>query len=175
MLAFESLLRKFPKVTGSVLGMSIGTGISVAILMTSVSASAMPIVAFGDSLSDTGNDIIFTAGIIPPPAFYFKGRFSNGPVWLDQLGAELGSSVNPALNGGSNYAYGSARVTISPDVPSMSVQANAFLTTKAATGADPNSLYVVLGGANDVRDALGSANPIAAVTTAAQQLAGIVD
>ena len=90
MLAFGSLLRKFPKAECSILGMSLGTGISAAILMTSVSAGAMPIVAFGDSLSDTGNVAIVTNGAVPPPAFYFNGRFSNGPIWLDQLGAALG-------------------------------------------------------------------------------------
>src|SRR4051812_32049883 len=148
MLAFESLLRKFPKVTGSVLGMSIGTGISVAILMTSVSASAMPIVAFGDSLSDTGNDIIFTAGIIPPPAFYFKGRFSNGPVWLDQLGAELGSSVNPALNGGRKYSYCSARVPNSPGGPRQSGPGEGLLPPKNATRGGPHFPFPLFGGAH---------------------------
>ena len=110
----------------------------------------------------------------PPPAFYFDGRFSNGPIWLDKLGAALGSAVDPALAGGSNFAFGGARVATSPDVPSLQTQANAFLSTTAITGADPNSLYVVYGGVNDVRDALVSADPVAAVTTAAQQVAGIV-
>ena len=170
MLAFRSLLRKSPKPMRSILGMSI----SVGILMTSVSAGAMPIVAFGDSLSDTGNVAILSGGVIPPPAFYFDGRFSNGPIWLDKLGAALGSAVDPALAGGSNFAFGGARVATSPDVPSLQTQANAFLSTTAITGADPNSLYVVYGGVNDVRDALVSADPVAAVTTAAQQVAGIV-
>jgi outer membrane lipase/esterase len=57
----------------------------------------------------------------------------------------------------------------------LRIQANAFLSRTAATGADPDSLYVVYGGGNDVRDAIGSANPIAAITSAAQELAGIVD
>ena len=143
--------------------------------MTSASAGAMPIVSFGDSLSDTGNVAILTDGAVPPPAFYFDGRFSNGPILLDQLGAALGSAVDPSLGGGGNFAFGSARVATSPFVPSLRAQANAFLNVTAATGADPGSLYVVYGGANDVRDAIGSADPIAAVTTAAQQLAGIVE
>jgi outer membrane lipase/esterase len=159
----------------SILGMSMSTGISLGILMTSVSASAMPIVAFGDSLSDTGNVAILNDGAIPPPAFYFNGRFSNGAIWLDQLGAALGSGVDPSLGGGGNFAFGSAQVGSSQFVPSLRDQANTFLSGTAATGADPGSLYVVFGGSNDVRDALGSADPIAAVTTAAQQVAGIVD
>ncbi|HYI70287.1 MAG TPA: SGNH/GDSL hydrolase family protein, partial [Skermanella sp.] len=142
--------------------------------MTSVSAGAMPIVAFGDSLSDTGNVFIGTNGIVPPPDYYFNGRFSNGPILLDQLGAALGSAVDPFLGGGSNFAFGSARVTASPSVLSLRLQTDTFLDVTAVTGADPTALYVVYGGGNDVRDAIGSADPIAAITTAAEQLAGIV-
>jgi phospholipase/lecithinase/hemolysin len=170
MLAFTSLLRKSSKTARPILGVSLGA----AILMTSVSAGAMPIVAFGDSLSDTGNVFIGTNGIVPPPDYYFNGRFSNGPILLDQLGAELGSAVDPVLGGGTNFAFGSARVTASPSVPSLRLQTDAFLDVTAATGADPTALYVVYGGSNDVRDAIGSADPIESITTAAQQLAGIV-
>ena len=38
---------------------------------------------FGDSLSDNGNLVIFAA---QPPPPYFGGRFSNGIVWVEQLG-----------------------------------------------------------------------------------------
>jgi outer membrane lipase/esterase len=171
MLACGSLLRKFPKAECAILG----TSLSTVILMTSASAGAMPIISFGDSLSDTGNVAILSNGTVPPPAYYFEGRYSNGPIWLDQLGAALGSAVDPSLSGGENLAFGSARVATSPFVPSLRVQADAFLNVTAATGADPGSLYVVYGGVNDVRDAIGSADPVAAVTTAAQQLAGIVE
>jgi phospholipase/lecithinase/hemolysin len=170
MLALTSLLRKSSRAAYPVLGVSLGA----AILMTSVSAGAMPIVAFGDSLSDTGNVFIGTNGIVPPQDYYFNGRFSNGPILLDQLGAALGSAVDPFLGGGSNFAFGSARVTASPSVPSLRLQTDAFLNATSATGADPTALYVVYGGGNDVRDAIGSADPIGSITTAAQQLAGIV-
>jgi outer membrane lipase/esterase len=170
MLACGSLLRKFPKAERLILGASLGT----VILMTSASAGAMPIIFFGDSLSDTGNVSILSGGAVPSPAFYFEGRYSNGPILLDQLGAALGSAVDPSLDGGGNFAFAGARVAISPFVPSLRVQANTFLDATAATGADPGSLYFVYGGANDIPDAIGSADPIAAVTSAAQQLAGIV-
>lgn len=173
MLAFTSLRRKSRQAASSFPGISLGIGIA-AVLLTSASAGAMPIVAFGDSLSDTGNVSILTDGAIPPADYYFDGRFSNGPIWLDRVGAALGGTVDPVLGGGTNFAFGAARVTELPLVPSLRVQTNAFLNATSATGADPTALYVVYGGGNDVRDAIGSADPIGTITTAAQQLVGIV-
>jgi outer membrane lipase/esterase len=66
------------------------------------------IVAFGDSLSDTGNDFILSGGTSPATP-YFQERFSNGPIWLDQLAIKLGvAGPGPSLSGGTNYAYGGA-------------------------------------------------------------------
>ena len=55
------------------------------------------IVSFGDSNSDTGNVFNLT-GSRWPPSPYYLGRFSNGPVWVEQLG----------ISNLINYAYGSA-------------------------------------------------------------------
>jgi phospholipase/lecithinase/hemolysin len=46
---------------------------------------------FGDSLSDTGRN---------PPAStnYYDGRYSNGPLWVEYLSAQLGLSYNPSNN-----------------------------------------------------------------------------
>jgi phospholipase/lecithinase/hemolysin len=55
------------------------------------------IVIFGDSLSDNGNVYAITNETYPIPS-YWKGRFSNGRNWVDQLD----------LSGISDYAYGSA-------------------------------------------------------------------
>ena len=41
------------------------------------------IIVFGDSLSDNGNLALFAA---QPPPPYFGGRFSDGIVWVEQLG-----------------------------------------------------------------------------------------
>ncbi|TCV92340.1 thermolabile hemolysin [Luteibacter rhizovicinus] len=47
------------------------------------------IVAFGDSLSDSGN--VFNASLWKlPGASWFAGRFSNGPVWVEHLAAKTG-------------------------------------------------------------------------------------
>ena len=54
------------------------------------------IYVFGDSLSDSGR--LFAATQIPPPPYY-QGRFSNGPIWIDYLGALPGfSAYQPEMN-----------------------------------------------------------------------------
>jgi len=106
---------------------------------------------FGDSLSDTGNVNILTGGVPFPP--YYPGHFSNGPVWVETLAANLGLSANPALGGGTNFAFGGA-VTGAPftsSVPTLTQQVNDYYLTGTSGVADPNALYVVWGGGNDVR------------------------
>ena len=42
------------------------------------------LIVFGDSYCDVGNIFLATGGA-EPPAPYFAGRFSNGPIWLDHV------------------------------------------------------------------------------------------
>ncbi len=65
------------------------------------SAAAGSLYSFGDSLSDTGN-LFKLIGYPPPP--YSKGRFSNGPVWVQYMPALSGLSFSSA----SDYAIGGA-------------------------------------------------------------------
>lgn len=51
--------------------------------------------AFGDSLSDTGRNPATPAGS------YYNGRWSNGPLWVEYLSADLGL----AYNASNNFAY----------------------------------------------------------------------
>lgn len=133
---------------------------------------------FGDSLSDTGNALVLTGGALPV-APYFTGRFSDGPVWVEYLATAIGHSdaAKANLAGGNNYAIGGARVAAG--ATSVLAQIGSFSSTHAV--ADPNALYVVVAGGNDMRDAR-SGNPAnigaAAVAatdslkTAISQLAG---
>lgn len=105
---------------------------------------------FGDSLSDTGNLYTLTGGI--PLAPYDSGRFSNGPNWVDTLAANLGLASTAALQGGTNFAWGGAPTgaPFASSVPTLTQQVATYL---GGTGgfADPNGLYVVFGGGNDIR------------------------
>ncbi len=144
-----------------------------ALLLATVSApvTAAPfgnIYFFGDSLSDTGNDFILSSvvhasdpsfPIVPAPAGYNNGRFSNGPVYSEQLAARLGLDLLPSRLGGTNYAYGGARSgsVIVPGSLSFAQQVEQYVT--AAPAADANALYVLFVGSNDVEDILGGAAP----------------
>ena len=108
---------------------------------------------FGDSLVDAGNVFAARGGTIPPAALgYFEGRFTNGYNYVDYLGRHIDGRVTEAsLTGGNNFAYGGARVvgdTVDA-IPDLELQLAAW---KAANGgvADPNALYVLNAGANDV-------------------------
>ncbi len=126
---------------------------------------------FGDSLSDTGNAFIATGGLVnptqatPPSPPYFPGRFSNGPIWVDDLAQKLNVNLIPFLALSSpdptasiNFAVGGATTgelnafVPSPPFPPSGLQAQikTFTSLKAAgLPADSNALYTVLAGGND--------------------------
>lgn len=132
-----------------------------ALLFAASPSSAGPftgIVAFGDSLSDAGNDFLATDGAIPAPP-YVGGHFSNGPTWVEDLAQNLGlGTLRPSLAGGLNFAFGGAVTgnavpgSISP-VPNITQQVGLFLS--ATGGVAPGSnLYTVWIGSNDVYQAV---------------------
>lgn len=118
---------------------------------------------FGDSLSDTGNLSTLTGGANPGTAQpYDNGRYSNGKLWIEGLAAGLGlaNDAAPALLGGNNYAFAGARTGPAGSPPGLLAQAAGLWGTgyapwglPAHLSADPNALYVVVGGGNDMRDA----------------------
>jgi len=137
---------------------------SVLLLTFTGSASAIPftnLYNFGDSFSDTGNLTFISGGALPPPP-YASGRvtsnFSNGDagkVWFDSVASQLGFSSLNSLNGGNNYAFAGARTGGAP--PSATVVPNLLAQTQMFLGdvggvADPNALYSIWGGGNDIRD-----------------------
>lgn len=104
---------------------------------------------YGDSLSDNGNLFAATGA---PPAPYFDGRFSNGPVAVEQLATLLGSPLNDFAWGGAttgigNQADGGTQTTPGlAHLPGMLAQLAGAPVPPALI---PSSLFVVWGGAND--------------------------
>lgn len=127
--------------------------------------AAMPAVAqafsferayvFGDSLSDVGQLSNATFGFFPPVGpdpsrpYYFDGRFSNGPLWVEYLAPKLGIS-NPAIN----FAFAGANTNDqNTAIPGLSIfpglrQQVAVFTTNPPP-VDPNALFIIWAGAND--------------------------
>jgi len=109
------------------------------------------LVAFGDSTTDTGN-VFIGSGFTIPPAPYFNGRFSNGPVWIEQFASARGLPIpTPSLAGGGNYAFGGARTGSGLAlgvIPNVQTQIGLYLTDSLGV-ADPTALYVIAAGGND--------------------------
>jgi phospholipase/lecithinase/hemolysin len=141
-----SMLRRVRAIPSMLIAASIAMGTVVSPADGEISR----MFAFGDSLSDTGNVFIATGGAIPAPP-YFEGRFSNGPVWVEQLAARLGiDPPGPFLDGGTNYAWGGAEsgpgFTFGV-IPNTDEQIIDYL----GSGGEPQSddLFVLFAGANN--------------------------
>jgi len=114
------------------------------------------VTVFGDSLVDAGNLFIANGGTRPDAALgYFENRLTNGYDYPDLLSLDLfGVPTTPSLLGGSNYAFAGARIMDTGDsIPDLEAQLGAF----QASGADidPNGLYILNLGGNDVFGAKG--------------------
>jgi phospholipase/lecithinase/hemolysin len=118
------------------------------------------IYAFGDSLTDVGNIYAYTS-VATPPAFpaapYVNGQFSNGNVWVQDLAKDLGlAPLTPSLLGGTDYAWGGAETSVEPWNLPTSAAGSDLLTGQlpmfeaAHATADPNALYTIWIGSNDL-------------------------
>lgn len=117
------------------------------------------IVAFGDSLSDNGNIYSMTQKaskaipmipIIPKNPPYYDGRFSNGPVWLEDLAVAMdvpltdhaygGSWAEPLLDSGLVFPF------------SLGMQVNMYMVENVLDYHQADHLFVIWTGANDYID-----------------------
>src|SRR6185312_3936063 len=125
---------------------------AVALAITGSAAAAQfdAVVVFGDSLSDNGN--LSYAEELP----FAPTRFTTNPGLeaIEHVSDYYGIALTPSLLGGTDFAFGGAGLINNapgtpPTVPLLSQQLQMYL---GATGgkADPNALYAIWGGANDV-------------------------
>ena len=151
---------------------------SLAFMSAAARAATSPydaIYVFGDSYCDVGNIYTATKGATPAPPYY-NGRFSNGPIWIDHVASAWGLPLKASLLGGTDYAFGGAYVTIPENVPdsippSVPQQVALYLSS-VNNHADPNALYVIEGGGNDIL-AASAANNVPVETLAFQIALGI--
>jgi len=141
------------------------------------------LIVFGDSLSDPGNAYLLTGQLSVPPytlipdAPYAVGdkHFSNGSTWAEVLakGLQLGSGpayADPVAF--SNFAVGGGRARSVTGVD-LSDQVGLYLSSHGGT-ADPDALYAIMIGGNDIRDAIVAFQADPSGTTSAQILQSAV-
>jgi outer membrane lipase/esterase len=165
-------------------------------------SSDLPLVVFGDSISDSGNafsaihtnatppDFGLNAFLVPQAPYAMGGHhFTNGNTWIEQLAMRfgIGRSTLPAFASANphamNFAVATARARVTPCNPaaafcnpSLAFEIAAFLQ-KTGGVAPPGTLYVIQIGANDVRDALDLAftDPVGAAQVLASAAQAIAD
>lgn len=124
-------------------------------LLFSAMVAASPlkgIVVFGDSLSDNGNLWEYMQRQIPQSPPYYKGHFTNGPVWIELLTkAYYPQGAEKHLE---DYAFGGAGILSEADddedspVFTLRKELDAYFISHDDK-ADADRLYVVWIGANN--------------------------
>jgi len=136
-------------------------------------------VFFGDSLTDSG----YYRPLLPASVQPVTGKFTTNPgwVWAEYVADYYGTNAAPNGNGqtGDNYAIGGARVAAT-NPPSalgvalpMTTQVSNYLAANGGK-ANPNALYTVWGGANDLFAIQAGAPVQATIASAVTAQVGIV-
>jgi len=129
-----ALFAKHPKPAEGFLKKAVsGLFLLLMFALCSVAHGYTALVAFGDSYTDTGN-----APSSPPD--YWNGRFSNGPLWVEDLSQTLGFSYNAA----NNYAVSG----------SESDELGLALAKFPGTGDSANVLFAIWSDNNDIANHL---------------------
>ncbi|MGE5097577.1 MAG: autotransporter domain-containing protein [Betaproteobacteria bacterium] len=133
---------------------------TAATVPSSEAAQFSGVFVFGDSLSDAGFYRPFLLGLgLPPSVVSQLGRFTTNPdpVWSELVSQFYGFTPAPSnTSGGNIFAQGGARVgSPSTSTPPgfaqrpVSTQINEYLAASGGA-ADPNALYGIWVGANDL-------------------------
>ena len=105
------------------------------------------IVVFGDSMSDNGNLYEYLKHQLPSSPPYYDGRFSDGPVWIENIAKMYYPTQTTAHL--LDYAFGGAGIAEDDDVLfTLNREMQSYLLAHQQQ-ADKNSLYVVWIGANN--------------------------
>lgn len=151
--------------------------VSVALCLTAHAQNYSQVVVFGDSLSDTGNlaKQINDNPVVSAFVGAAHNSFTTNPdtTWADVFASAYGLSAMPNNNGaltGTNYAVGGAKSQNNDtmafgmiSIPSVRQQVDYHLNANNQK-ADPNALYVVWVGANDLFEASKKSSALEVLT-----------
>ena len=136
--------------------LNLSAALAFTVTATAFADTFSTVAVYGDSLSDNANLYKLSSGTVPPSPPYDNGRYSNGPLAVEQLASKLGlpladfafggatSGVGNEGDGGTQTAFGRL------GLPGMfaelaSAPSKALLASPLASSA----LFVVSGGADD--------------------------
>ncbi|KAF2671189.1 GDSL-like Lipase/Acylhydrolase [Microthyrium microscopicum] len=112
------------------------------------------LVVFGDSFTDNGNGSYTITNGTWPLAVYDQGRFSNGPVWAENVASNLSIPLYDYAYGGATTSnvlvqgYTGAKSDVA--VPGIAEQVDSFLKTNNTSISFETTLFALLGGFNDI-------------------------
>ena len=135
---------------------------------------------FGDSLSDPGNTFALTESTLGagyPPAPYYAGRVSNGPVWAEHVTDAF--EAKGLQNANYAYAFGRAVKNVDTEfgpvqIPDLPDQIDKYVASGAESHLGHRPLGLVWAGSNDIFGGLQE-NPAAIATTASAAAQAVVD
>lgn len=124
------------------------------------------IIVFGDSLSDNGNFYSSTFRLIPKSPPYYKGRFSNGLTWVENLAVAM--HLNPESKDQlADFAYGGAKAET--DKNDIAWQVHAYLEKSINDHEKDKHLFVIWIGNNDYLTGRGDLENLTTNTIASIQ------
>lgn len=133
-------MKKFYKLMGAVI---------LSVIMSSgIAFAATPfnnVVVFGDSLSDNGNLFALSGGAYPASSHAYKGRWSNGPVWIEYLAKYSSAGLTDLAEGGAT----TGDETSIPVGLQKQVADFIALASHYPTMISDETLFVVWAGPND--------------------------
>jgi phospholipase/lecithinase/hemolysin len=103
------------------------------------------IIAFADSLTDNGNDYKYSKFPSSPP--YWRGRFSNGPTWLDEVTKQMPNTT--VINRGFGGATTDSAYTY-PEYNHFKVPGLLQEIADYPVPGDESSLFIIFIGYNDL-------------------------
>jgi thermolabile hemolysin len=130
------------------------------------------LLVFGDSLSDTGRLRQLSWGLYMPPQFYWKGRITNGPVWVDYAAQAMQVEAQSlAVGGAASNATGQWTDFF---VPSLLKQVDTFVQKASPDQIQDTVAVLQIGGNNYLSGRVENvAETMADIERAASQLAAL--
>ncbi|HEX5357420.1 MAG TPA: SGNH/GDSL hydrolase family protein [Aquabacterium sp.] len=144
-----------------------------AVSMGQAMAAFSQVIAFGDSLSDTGNLYQLTSGLYPS-APYANGRFSNGELAVEAMADALGLHVTSYAVAGAQTGTGN-QGGLFLNGTGVAGQISKYTSVLNGQGADPDALYFLWAGPNDFYSGVNIWSPATSSKASSNMLGNVME